>query len=114
MAGKYNYSLERVNMYGQKEVFAVTGCDSFDEAIKMVTKGVYERKLAEDEKMSTLPQAGLMGPVKLNRPIVPGAPVDLPRTPIYPQDGGSGGTVGEGGSLSAAATPGGSSANPQG
>lgn len=45
--GKYNYSLERVNVRGQRETLAVQGCDSFDEAIKIVEKGAYDRELAE-------------------------------------------------------------------
>ncbi len=45
--GKYSYSLERVNVRGQKETLSVQGCDSFDEAIKVVEKGAYDRELME-------------------------------------------------------------------
>lgn len=45
--GKYNYSLERVNVRGERETLSVQGCDSFDEAIKIVEKGKYDRELSE-------------------------------------------------------------------
>ena len=44
---KYNYSVERVNSRKQKEVLQVVNCDSFDEAVKAVEKGVYSRELME-------------------------------------------------------------------
>ena len=40
MSAKYNFSIQL-----GFETFQVTGCDSFDEAIKIVEKGVYDRKL---------------------------------------------------------------------
>jgi len=52
MTKKYNFSIEIPTPEGN-ETFQVVGCDSFDEAIKVVKKGVYDRKLeleAEAEK----------------------------------------------------------------
>jgi hypothetical protein len=42
---KYNFSIQ----LGNKK-FGVDGCDSFDEAIAKVEKGVYEYKLAHPEE----------------------------------------------------------------
>lgn len=102
MAGKYNYSLERLNIDGQKEVLSVTGCDSFDEAIKIVTKGAYERTLEEDSRPK---EAGLMGgAAQLRRgPMIP------PGVPVIDPAGGS--TAAE---LGPDKTTGGPSTNPQG
>ena len=41
MAAKYNYSRKLGN-----ETFQIINCDSFDEAIKIVEKGIYDRILS--------------------------------------------------------------------
>ena len=71
--GKYNFSASRFNpLKGYHEILEVTGCDSFDEARKVVEKAVYDRELFEKENMpkgSTFtPSAGL------NRGPMPTAP----------------------------------------
>lgn len=46
MAKKYNFSIQISNpLTARAEIFQVEGCDSFDEAIKIVEKGVYDRML---------------------------------------------------------------------
>jgi len=47
---KYNYSIERKTWENKQEILSISGADSFDEAIKAVEKGVYERELKEKEK----------------------------------------------------------------
>jgi len=48
MARKFNFSIQRVDQRTNRfETVGVEGCDSFDEAIKLVERGVYERELAE-------------------------------------------------------------------
>jgi len=37
MAKKYNYSLKRGD-----ETFSIDGCDSFDEAVHLLEKGIYQ------------------------------------------------------------------------
>ena len=47
---KYNFSISRRAWGNKGEVFQVVNCDSFDEAIKAVEKGIYERELKEKEE----------------------------------------------------------------
>jgi len=44
MTKKYNFSIEIPTPEGN-ETFQVVNCDSFDEAIKIVKRGIYDRKL---------------------------------------------------------------------
>ncbi len=73
---KYNYSIERRNALNQRETFQVVNCDSFDEAIKAVEKGVYERELKEKEKEKEK-QIKVPPP---NPPVNPTVPTNMPST----------------------------------
>lgn len=52
MAAKYNFGITRKNTNQQIEEFQVVNCDSFDEAIKIVEKGVYDRELKEQQEQN--------------------------------------------------------------
>lgn len=47
MAKKYNFSIQRLNGMGFVEALQVEGCDSFDEAIRIVERAVHDRELTE-------------------------------------------------------------------
>ena len=52
MFGKFNYARSLETPYGT-ETFTAIECSSYDEAIKLVEKGIYDRKLqleAEEKK----------------------------------------------------------------
>lgn len=78
MAAKYNYSRKLGN-----ETFQVVNCDSFDEAIKIVEKGIKDRILLdplrpfrenpfEAEKLpSKNPEAPISVPPTITPPITP-------------------------------------------
>lgn len=68
--GKYNFSVTRQNrLKHYMEELQVTGCDSFDEARKVVEKAVHDRELFEAEEMKKNPPLnGLMGSGTLSRP----------------------------------------------
>lgn len=53
MAAKYNFSIERKGIKG-RETFQVIGCDSFDEAIRIVEKGVHDREIFEATLIPTV------------------------------------------------------------
>mgnify|MGYP003394927372 CR=1 FL=1 len=49
MSMRYNYSVERKNAKGMVETLQVTNCDSFDEAIKVVEKGLRDREIVDTQ-----------------------------------------------------------------
>jgi len=52
---KYGYSVAIKGKDGAIETLSVDGCDSFDEALHRVERGIYERRLAiEEEKRKDL------------------------------------------------------------
>lgn len=50
MTKKYNFSIEIPTPEGN-ETFQTVNCDSFDEAIKVVKKGVYDRRLELEKEV---------------------------------------------------------------
>jgi len=48
---KYGYSVAIKGKDGAIETLSVDGCDSFDEALHRVERGLYERRLAIAESM---------------------------------------------------------------
>ena len=68
---KYNYSIERKNARGQKEVLQVVNCDSFEEAVTKVKKGVHARDLVESENKN--PELAGQLPAKV---VLPNVPID--------------------------------------
>ena len=74
MTAKYNFSIKRQGEKGE-ETFQVINCDSFDEAIKIVEKGVYDRELKEQQEQNK--QSTTLNPVT---PVIPSPPVTPPTT----------------------------------
>ena len=89
MARKYNYSRTRKGA-GSDETFSVDGCDSFNEAVKMVDEGIYrydllkkEQEEREEKEVKAEPVPGPEKEEKNEEDTVPNIPREdtVPNTP---------------------------------
>jgi hypothetical protein len=91
--GKYNFSQKFYNTFSaSEETFEIEGCNSFDEAIKYVEKGVHDRKLQIQEYLRKQPggsQLSARGPFPTGTPVTPKTleEVKVPEIPGNPAPG---------------------------
>jgi hypothetical protein len=96
---KYGYSVAIKGKDGAIETLSVDGCDSFDEALNRVERGLYERKLA----LAKEAESNLAAQAKVATPTIEIPPAnEEPKDPeggeassMLPVSGGEGETIDE-------------------
>ena len=82
MARSFNFSIATT----RGETFQVEGCSSFDEAIKIVEKGVYDRELYLIEKADKEKMEKLVVDEEASKGITPPEPGNVePLAPVEPK-----------------------------